>query len=67
MESRNPENPMKKLSLDLEALSVESFRTDATPDTVRGTVRGASETDYLGTCTQSGPFDCMGTISQTCP
>ena len=45
---------MKKLSLDLNQLAVESFETDADGQSLRGTVRGNAETDC---CT----FSCQGT------
>jgi hypothetical protein len=45
---------MRKLSLDLNQLAVESFETDADGQSPRGTVRGNAETDC---CT----FSCQGT------
>lgn len=36
---------MKKLMLDIESLSVETFAVVDSPETLRGTVKGASGTD----------------------
>ena len=51
---------MKKLSLDLNQLAVESFETDADGQSPRGTVRGNAETDC---CT----FSCQGTCGAPPP
>lgn len=45
---------MKKLSLDLSSLRVESFETDVERQSLRGTVRGNAQSDC---CT----FSCAGT------
>jgi hypothetical protein len=45
---------MKKLSLSLEELRVESFRTDAGEEPMRGTVRGHYGTEP----TKPGQYTC---------
>lgn len=55
---------MKKISLDLDTLSVQSFETTARPARFRGTVRAAGATEacesqglsYCGSC---WPTDCV--------
>lgn len=57
---------MKKLVLDLDALSVESFEADSTVAELRGTVRGADSTDGAG-CPKSYPFHCLPQpVSDSC-
>lgn len=51
---------MKKLSLDLAELRVESFETDANALSPRGTVRGNAESDC---CT----YSCEGTCGASPP
>lgn len=48
---------MKKLSLRLDALRVESFQVDAAVAELRGTIQGAGSTDGAG-CPNSYPFRC---------
>lgn len=67
---------MKKITLDLDTLSVQSFETTAHRADGRGTVRaaGASEqdTECLGPscgppCEPTFPYSCWGTcIGETC-
>lgn len=62
---------MKKLTLALEDLHVESFRTVTDPPSLRGTVRansGCAYTDvdctqYYSTCDASGGATCDGCLS----
>ncbi len=56
---------MRKVKLDVDALAVQSFRTTAGKDEVRGTVEGNAET--LRLCTNfvscdgnTCPFSCFG-------
>lgn len=49
---------MKKLSLQIDALRVESFEVDPAVAVVRGTVQGAGSTDGGG-CPKSYPFYCF--------
>ena len=63
---------MKKISLDLDALRVESFETTTDARTARGTVRGAesaepTEATHCGSCEAScGPTFCLFTCGQSC-
>jgi hypothetical protein len=65
---------MKKLSLSVETLTVESFTTDAAGGP-RGTVEGRSGTTYAdescngtcnGTCYPASCMSCAITCDQTC-
>jgi hypothetical protein len=56
--------PVKKLTLDLEALCLESFDVDAAPDAL-GTVHGADSTATDG-CPGSYPFHCLPQPSRGC-
>jgi len=47
---------MKKLTLDVDSLHVETFQADPAVAGVRGTVQGAS-TDGVG-CPKSYPYYC---------
>jgi hypothetical protein len=49
---------MKKLTLEIEALSVETFQVDNAVDALRGTVQAAGSTDGAG-CPKSYPFHCL--------
>ncbi len=56
---------MRKISLDIDALKVDSFATDSVSAKNRGTVRGHSSPDFtcFATCHQicpsiSGPVNC---------
>jgi hypothetical protein len=61
---------MKKLTLDLDALRVDSFETDE-DGPYRGTVQGQSDTDMHRVCTT--PTNCETDVSHstcmagTCP
>jgi hypothetical protein len=55
---------MKKLTLDLEALRLESFDVDTAPDAL-GTVHGADSTATDG-CPGSYPFHCLPQPSRGC-
>lgn len=48
---------MKKLTLEIDALRVETFQVDSALAELRGTVQGAGSTDGVG-CPKSYPFDC---------
>lgn len=56
---------MKKLRLDLDGLSVESFGTHQDED-VRGTVAGRNEPPYTASCDGSCDATCV-TCFNTCP
>jgi hypothetical protein len=58
------EIPMKKLTLDLEALRLESFDVDTAPSAL-GTVHGADSTVTDG-CPGSYPFHCLPQPSRGC-
>jgi len=64
--------PMKKLSLVLDALRVESFATTPEAAAVRGTIRAASETDGNTFCgpscelTQCLVVSCGSSCEGTC-
>ncbi len=49
---------MKKLTLEIDALRVESFQVDPAVAELRGTVQGAGSTDGVG-CPKSYPFHCL--------
>ncbi|HEX5724520.1 MAG TPA: hypothetical protein VFX98_03590 [Longimicrobiaceae bacterium] len=70
---------MRKLTLDLEDLTVESFQTADGDDAARGTVHGQAVTvpfscnnpctfdsDCGGTCYNSCPETCMSCEGETC-
>jgi hypothetical protein len=57
--------PMKKLTLEIETLSVESFQVDPAVAELRGTVQGADSTDGAG-CPDSYPFHCLPQFSRGC-
>jgi hypothetical protein len=54
---------MKKMSLQLDSLCVESFETSATPTPRRGTVRAAGATEGLDP--SCGP-PCEPTVGDSC-
>jgi hypothetical protein len=64
---------MRKISLDVDALEVESFDTSATGAEERGTVRGYFTRDWQATCRAtycgaqcpSGPHPCEGSYAFT--
>jgi hypothetical protein len=64
---------MRKISLDVDALKVESFDTSATGVEERGTVRGYFTRGYWATCREtycgaecpSGPVSCEGSYAWT--
>lgn len=69
---------MRKLTLTLDALQVETFQVTARPDESRGTVRGHDDTYAVSPCNYTGDgctnFDCSGYCNsngcasmQTCP
>ena len=53
----------RKLTLDLDALTVKSFETDATTVEMRGTVEGLEKKGPA--CPWSQPFSCQATV-HTC-
>ena len=56
---------MKKLTLDLDALCLESFEVDEAAAALRGTVQGADSTATDG-CPGSYPFHCVPQFSRNC-
>lgn len=56
---------MKKLSLQLDALSVESFETHVVPEQ-RGTVMGHTQYQWMCTADVSCDYGC-DTINYSCP
>jgi hypothetical protein len=64
---------MKKLALQVETLSVESFPTEQAASALRGTVQGAEATPntYCGTCGVSCYTSCAAAAADypvcTCP
>ena len=56
---------MKKLTLDLDELRLESFDVDDAPEALRGTVRGADSTATDG-CPGSYPFYCPPVLTPGC-
>lgn len=60
---------MKKLSLDMDELQVESFPTHR-EDEIRGTVAGQNEPPYTQSCDGSCVntcISCVNTCLNTCP
>lgn len=71
---------MKKISLDLDTLSVQSFETTANPARLRGTVRAAGATEdcqsqglsYCGSCFHTDCVEltcgapCEPTVGDSC-
>lgn len=58
-------HPMKKLTLQLESLQVQSFETASADGTVRGTVRANQQQDDVFTDGTRWWFDCF-TITCIC-
>ena len=56
---------MKKLTLDVDALCIESFEADENVEALRGTVQGADSTDGAG-CPKSYPYHCLPQLSRGC-
>lgn len=56
---------MKKLALNLDELTLETFRVDDANDPWRGTVQGAESTAGDG-CPDSYPFHCLPQPSRGC-
>jgi hypothetical protein len=62
---------MRKISLDVDALRVETFETEDDPSKVRGTVEGHGPTQFTCPRTQcgedclSGPMPCFPTEAWT--
>jgi hypothetical protein len=56
---------MKKLALEIDSLTVETFEVDPAVAELRGTIHGADSTDGAG-CPKSYPYHCLPQPSRGC-